>query len=322
MIHRANPSNEPRWRRRALAATLAAVCGIVGGRAAEANDPHTVERRERCAIRLAVALTGEAPDDALFGAVDPQREVDRLLARPSFRERFARFANTSFNPRPGAAAGQDAVYYVARRVLDGDRPWREVFVGGFGLLENEDGVTVQDDPSGLGYFGTDPWRRRYAGNEAEGVRIIAAYRILRNTVGLELAPVTVSSDEDNSAKGREAAACRGCHYESWYALDKVAAALDRRVGYNEEMTFEPPAGGPQRVLDGQEVANEKELVGALVASEAYVVAQCRLAFSYLHGRPENACEGAIFDACVDALKGDGTMRAGVRAIATHPLFCE
>ena len=49
---------------------------------------------------------------------------------------------------------------------------------------------VAPDPEGLGYFRSDAWMRRYAGNEEDGYRLSAAYRILQNTTGLELTATT------------------------------------------------------------------------------------------------------------------------------------
>ena len=40
--------------------------------------------------------------------------------------------------------------------------------------------------------------------------------------------------------GREASGCRGCHYDGWFALDKVAKVLSKRVGLGAQMTFSPP----------------------------------------------------------------------------------
>src|SRR5205814_109905 len=133
-----------------------------------------------------------------------------------------------------------------------------------------------------------------------GYRLVSAYRILQNTTGLDLTAVTNADGVDITAKGREASGCRGCHYDGWFALDKVAKILSRRKGLGDKMTFEPPSEGPQTLLGGKTISNDEELLTALVGSDHYRFNTCRLAFQFLYGRAETTCEGATFDTCVDA----------------------
>ena len=274
-------------------------------------------RRERCATRLSVALLGESPSAALLAASDPQAQVEGLLRDEAFVERFARFVNAQFNPEPGEAIPEDASYTLAKHVVGGDEPWRAMFVGKYRV-----GEAVADDADGLGYFRSPAWMKRYAGNEEAGYRIAAAYRIMQNTVGLELTATTNVEGVDLTATGRQAPACAGCHYQSWYALDLVSKVLSRRQGEGDDITFTPPTEGPQKILGGQTIANDEELVEALVKSDDFRFQSCRLAFKFLYGRAETTCEAPVFDKCVDAFDAKGTMKAAIAAIATDPTFCQ
>ena len=70
------------------------------------------------------------------------------------------------------------------------------------------------------------------------------------------------------------------------------------------------------------IANDKELVTALVANEAFDVNACRLAYGYLYGRAEYSCEGKVFDACVAAFKKDKLITSALAVVAKDPAFCE
>jgi hypothetical protein len=86
------------------------------------------------------------------------------------------------------------------------------------------------------------------------------------------------------------------------------------------MTFTPTTEGSQQVL-GKTVADDKELVAALVDSDAWRFHQCRTIFKFTHGRAENQCEAPVFDQCVDALNQKKTLRAAVSAVVKDPSFC-
>jgi hypothetical protein len=279
--------------------------------------PEAVAAHERCATRLSVAMLGKSATPALLGSADPQSAVDAMIADPAFIERFASFTNSQFNPEPGETALTDSAYTLAKFVLSNGKPWKEMFVGAYAVTD-----TVAPDPNGLGYFTSRNWMMRYAGNENEGYRISSAYRILQNTTGLQLTATTSVDGVDRSATGRQAAACSGCHYQGWFALDKVAKILTRRQGEGATMKFVAPSEGPQQLLDGATIANERELVTALVGSENFRFNACRLAFKFLYGREETTCEAPIFDECVDAFKAAGTMQAAVSAVAKDPTYCQ
>jgi hypothetical protein len=281
------------------------------------GEPEAVSAHERCATRLSVAMLGKSPTAALLASADPQTGLDAMLVDPAFIERFASFTNSQFNPEPGESALTDSAYTLAKFVLTGQKPWKEMFVGAYVVTD-----TVAPDPNGLGYFTSRNWMMRYAGNETAGYRITSAYRILQNTTGLQLTATTSVDGVDRSATGRQAAACSGCHYSGWFALDKVAKILTRRQGEGPTMTFVAPSEGPQQILDGKAIANERELVTALVDSEDFRFNACRLAFKFLYGREETTCEAPIFDKCVDAFKATGTMQAAITAVAKDPTYCQ
>ena len=92
---------------------------------APADEP----ARVRCATRLSLALTGRAPSDALLADPDPQAKVDELLADPAFIDQFARFANSEMNAEPGETPAADATYFLAKHLLENNRPWHELFDG-------------------------------------------------------------------------------------------------------------------------------------------------------------------------------------------------
>lgn len=280
--------------------------------------PEAAAKRERCATRLSVAILGKSAAPELLSSADPQTAVDAMLADPVFVDRFAGFANAQFNPEPGETRADDASYTLAKHVLTNVKPWKEMFVGQVAVGAE----AVTPDPNGLGYFTSKAWMKRYAGNEEDGYRIVAAYRILQNTTGLSLQATTAVDGVDLSAKGREAAACAGCHYTGWFALDKVAKVLSRRMGEGAAMEFVAPSEGPQQILDGSSFDNEKELVTALVASENFTFNVCRLAFKFLYGRDETTCEGTVFDTCVDAFAAAGTMQSALSAVAKDPSYCQ
>lgn len=308
------------WKRLLRAALPLAIVPLAAAavlaRPVRAEGPDATERNERCATRISIALLGKAPTAQLVADPNPQAQVDVLMDSPDFQERFARFINAQFNAEPGANLPEDASYTLAKYVITQKKPWKEMFVGKYNV-----DMAVTDDPNGLGYFRSTAWMRRYAGNELDGYRINSAYRILQNTTGLELMATTAVDGLDLSATGRQASACKGCHYENWYALDKVARVLSIRNGTGNNMTFTAPKDGPQQII-GTTVSNEQQLVEGLVASENFRFNACRLAFTFLYGRGEYTCEAEVFDKCVDAFTTQGTMQAALAAIAKDATYCQ
>ncbi len=292
------------------------------------SAPSDDAARVRCATRLSLSLTGRPPSAALLASPDPQSEVDTLLADDAFVEQFARFVNSELNPEPGMAPAEDATYFLAKYVLTNNRPWHELFDGQYRVEAVPATATapataqVVADANGLGYFRSRPWMVRYAGNEEQGYRLSAAFRIQQNVIGLDVGAVTNAPGVDISATGRMATGCRSCHYDEYFALDKVAKVLSRKSGPDNNLTFTPPTEGPQTVLDGKTIANDAELVKALVESTDHKFRTCRMAFLYLYGRAEATCESALFDQCIDAYTQTGDVRAALRSIVQDPGFCE
>jgi hypothetical protein len=282
----------------------------------------TPEATERCATRLSIALLGKSPSAALLANANPQATIDQMVASPVFIERFARFVNATFNELPGATAADDSAYHLARYVLQNNRPWEELFIGQYTLNGTGDAVTVAADPAGIGYFRNRAWMTRYAGNEIGGVRIQAAYRMMQNVIGLKLVATTNAPDADISATGRQAATCRACHYDSWFALDKVASVLGKREGMAATATFTPYSGPPQTLLGGLSIGSEKELVTALTRSVAFEFRSCRLAFLFLYGRNEQTCEAPVFDACMQTFKANKTIQSAIKVVASSQAYCQ
>jgi hypothetical protein len=307
---------------------LALALSISATAEAQAN----VEKGERCATRLSIALLGKSANAALVSAATPQANVDAMIADPAFVERFSRFVNATFNDAPGATPDQDAAYYMARYILQNNKPWKEMFIGPYDLqvTRNTDGVVtavtgVIIDPTNtpLGYFNDRGWKERYAGNEPAGIMIATAYRMMHNTLGLRLTASTNKPGADISATGRQAAECRGCHYDSWFALDKTAAILPKVADpAAATITFTEYTGAPQPILGGINIANQRDLAAALVNSEAFRFYACRLSFQFLYGRPESTCEGPIFDACMTEFNAKGTIQSAIAAVAKDATFCQ
>jgi hypothetical protein len=280
------------------------------------------ERAERCGTRLFTAMVGEGATAEALASLTPQASFDTLVKDPRFVERFSRFVNSRFNATPGAVPAEDASYYLTRHVLTTDKPWTDMFVGKYDVVPSGADAVVQDSVDGLGYFRSRAWMVRYAGNESAGIRIVSAYRMMQNTIGLQLSATTNLPGADLSAQGRKAAQCAGCHYNPWFALDKVATVLGTRTGTGMNTQFQASAAGPQSILGGVMISNDKQLVEALVANEAFDVNACRLAYRYLYGRVETSCEGPAFDACVVAFKKDKRITSALASVAKDPSFCE
>ena len=292
---------------------------------ADATD--TTDRAPRCATRLSIAIVGEAASASLLSSPNPQDGTTALLQDPRFVERFSRFINAQFNVTPGATPAEDAPYYLAKYVLQNDKPWSDMFIGGYDIAPSDPNnagseATVTTDPDGLGYFRSRAWSVRYAGNESAGIRIVTAYRMMQNTIGLKLSATTNAPDADVSVNGRKSAACAGCHFNPWFALDNTAAVLGTRTGTGNNTQFQPSTKGAQQILGGVTISNDKELVNALVTNEAFAVNAVRLSYKYLFGRDEYSCEGPVFDAAVDAFKKDKVITSALAVIAKDPTFCE
>ena len=283
------------------------------------------EKAERCATRLSVAITGKAPSATFIAKASPQADVEVMLQTADFQERFSRFVNQAFNEDPGVTAAEDASYYMTKYVLQNNLKWSDMFLGQYKVdvdPASTANVIVTSDANGLGYFRSMPWLKRYAGNEQAGIKLRSAYRIMQNTIGLKLIPSTNAPGADLTATGRQSAGCRACHFDGWFAIDKVASVLSRRTGTPTNITFGPPPASPQQILGGLVINDDKELVTALVNSEAFEFRACRVAFEFLYGRPEVTCEGPIFDSCMASFKASGTITSAIASVAKDQSFCQ
>lgn len=303
-----------------LAAGLAAASGK--GARADGSEADKAEQNERCAIRLSIALVGKSPDAALFASGNPQSAIDGMIESPEFAERYARFVNAQFNGGPATSPTEDPVYYLAKHVITNNKPWTDLFNGPYDVVANgTTSMNVTDDPNGLGYFRSNAWRLRYAGNEEKGYMLVAAFRIFSNMTNLTLSPSVGNPGDDRTANGRAQGVCKTCHYDAYFALDKVARVLPmKKVAADGKVTFAAPTEGPQQLL-GKNITDDKALVNAIIESDAYRFAQCRAVFNFLYGRDENQCEAPVFDACVNALSEKKTIKAAVAAVAKDPGFC-
>jgi hypothetical protein len=300
------------------------LAALVLSGAAVAQATMTADKAERCATRLSIAMLGKSATTTLMSNPDPQSTVDAMLASPDFIERFARFTNAQMNEDPADVPEADSTYYLTKYVLQNNRPWEDLFLGPYMVVKDAttNTVVVRNDANGVGYFRSIPWLQRYAGNEPAGIKITTAYRMMNNTVGLKLVASTNAPGADISATGRQAAGCRPCHYDSWFALDKTAAILSKRVGTGATMTFQAYTGPAQSILGGVDIANDKELLTALVKSEAFRFNTCRMAFKYLYGRAEQTCEGPIFDACMQEFTAKGTIQSAIAVVAKNAAYCQ
>ncbi len=306
-------------------AVLAGVVVAASGRTAAADDTDPAAKNERCATRLSIALLGKSPSAQLLQSSTPQGQIDPMLEDPAFVERFARFLNASFNHLPGNVAKEDSSYFLGKYILENKKPYKDMFLGQYDVdtdTPTGNNVQVTADPDGLGYFRSQPWLLRYAGNEEKGYKLVTAYRIMQNVVGLDLVASTNAPGVDVGATTRTTnPGCKGCHADNWYALDKAAKVLTKVQRNGNNVTFTPPTEGPQQVAD-KTVSNDKELVQALVDSPNFSFNACRLAFNFLYGRPENACEFKVFDGCVNEFKSKGTIQAALASVAKDPGFCQ
>lgn len=306
----------------ALVPVLAAGAALLTKTNAHADgaEDDAAEQRERCAVRLSMALIGASPSSALLSSADPQSMVDNLVKSGEFNDRFASFINSEMSKTPGETAANDPVYALAKYVLAQNKPWTDLFVGPYALTATDTGIDVSADPNGVGYFRSDLWRRIYAGNDEQGAMLVAAFRIVQNTTGLTLVPSVGVAGEARDLNERKNPPCSGCHFEPWYALDKIATLLPTRQGKGDDMELIPASGDPVNLL-GKSIKDDKELITTLVDSDGWRFNQCRRVFKFLYGRQENQCEAKVFDACVDALTTQKTIQAAVATVAKDPSFC-
>jgi hypothetical protein len=276
----------------------------------------------RCTRRIAqtLGLDWRALYHDLQPGETPESKVAEWLESRIAIRTLASFINSRFNTQPATNSYEDAVYSAAVYVLTNKLPWSELYTGRLRIDGTNGQVFADPNARALGYFGSKDWQFRYKGNEPNGVMLSAAYRTMQNTIGLKLIPSPINGQGDASATGRERADCRGCHYDSAYALDKVARLLPKRVGFGGGAKIEIVPVAPQTLFGGT-VDSYEALVARLVHSEAFVFWTCRLAFEFVFGRPESACEGPIFDRCTQAFEASGSMAAAVQSLLVAPEYC-
>lgn len=278
---------------------------------------------ERCTRRISqtLGMSWRNNVEGLAGRT-PQQQVRAWLQGRHAIDTFAGFINSRFNATPGANTAEEGIPAAVRHILSNRRPWRELFTGRFRINHTNNNVT--DDPAApaLGYFGSVGWQQRYRGNAPDGMLLMAAYRTMQNTVGLKLIPSPVNGEGDATAMGRERAECRGCHFDSPYALDLVARLLPRRIGTGGGAKVEKVPVTPQTLFNGLQVRDHEHLVQVLVSSDAFLFHGCRLAFEFVYGRPETACEAPLFDRCVDAFAQSGQMADALASYLEDPAYCE
>ena len=273
-----------------------------------------------CSSRLSIVLTGTV--NGRPGATEKEQLIDDLLAEDAFVEHFSRFINASFNDQPGETPEADAPYYLSSHVLKNDLPWNQIFSGPFIVARDGDTTVVRDDPEGLGYFRSPAWRERYAGNEGQGILLSMAYRMLQNVLGLVTKAADVPAEVDASDKGREAAGCRSCHFDSWFSLDRTASVLGTvRDGRNDRKVFDPPSGDVQKVLGAFEAKDDRDLVRIMLESEHYRFNTCSLIFRFLYGRDVVGREGPVFDQCMAEFKASGKIRPAIKTMVSDPSYC-
>ncbi|MFO0665738.1 MAG: hypothetical protein U0174_17410 [Polyangiaceae bacterium] len=323
------PTPKRNWIVPALALTVAGAAALTHKASAAPTGP---EALQRCARRVAISITGKAPSAELLASPNPQGQVDQLVASTDFIERFSGYINSEMNPGTGMTPVEDASYHMMKYVLTNNLPYKDMFLGKYNVNSPNgmpNTVTVDADPAGLGYFHSRAWLVRYAGNEPAGIKIVTAYRIMQNVVGLKLTAVSNAPTTDVSKNARITNVnCSQCHLPDtavettkWWGLDKIASILTVRKGMGNNMTFDPQTTAEIDIA-GQKIHNDIELVQLLTSSEDFNFNVCRLAFKYLNGRAENTCEAAVFDKCVADFKASGKIQAAVASIAKDTNFCQ
>jgi hypothetical protein len=277
-----------------------------------------------CARRIIKTLNIR-PEGYDLSTAPPQSMVRTWLQDPKFVPYFALYVNSKLNGDPlNRFENVEAAMLGVPFIFANDRPWKELFTGHWVFTDTGYKTLVEDASApALGIFNDMAWLIRYQGNEREGYLLRGAYRILQNTTGLVLAPSPNNAVGDNGATGRERAECRGCHYDSPYALDKIARLLPRRVGIGDAAMIVPATPVPQTLFAPQvTIADEETLVRTLVDSEAFTFWSCRLAFQFAYGRRESACEAPIFDRCAAAFEQTGKMTDALATFLEDPAYCE
>lgn len=278
---------------------------------------------QRCTRRISqtLGMGYRANLQSLAGAT-PQTKVRTWLESRDAIATFAGFVNSRFNAQPGANLAEEGVPAAVRFILTNKKPWKELFTGRYVINHTNNLITEDATKPALGYFGSVGWQKRYLGNAPDGLLLSAAYRTMQNTIGLKLVPSAQNGEGDATATGRERTECRGCHFDSPYALDLVARLLPRKVGTGGGARAEVVAVTTQTIFNGLQVRDHEHLLATLTASDAFLFRTCRLAFEFVYGRPESACEASLFDRCVDAFAQTGMVQDALASYLEDPSYCE
>lgn len=294
---------------------------LLGPYAAAAQTPDDATQRCTRRISQTLGIGFRASVQSLAGAA-PQTKVRTWLESRDAIATFAGFINARFSPAPGANLAEEGVAAAVRFIVTNKKPWKELFTGRYKINHTNNLITEDPTAPALGYFGSVGWQKRYLGNAPDGLMLTAAYRTMQNTVGLKLLPSAENGEGDVTATGRERAECRGCHFDSPYALDYVARLLPRKVGTGGGARPEKVPVTAQTIFNGVQVRDHEHLVEVLVSSDAFLFRTCRLAFEFAYGRPESACEAAMFDRCVDAFARTGMIQDALASYLEDPQYCE
>ena len=281
------------------------------------------EAAQRCTRRISqtLGIGYRASLTSLAGAT-PQARVRTWLESRDAITTFAGFINSRFNSQPGANLAEEGVPAAVRFILTNKKPWKELFVGRYTINHTNNIIMENATVPALGYFGSLGWQKRYLGNAPDGLMLSAGYRTMQNVVGFKLIPSPQNGEGDATATGRERAECRGCHFDSPYGLDLVARLLPRKIGMGGGARAEKVPVTPQTLFNGIQVRDHEHLLEVLTASDAFLFRTCRLAFEFVYGRPESACEAPMFDRCVDAFARTGMMQDALASYLEDPQYCE
>ena len=303
------------WGNLALAASLLA------------SAPSFAETAMQCSQKLHTTLYGRSATATELSIANPMANVDAMMKNKEFIEKFSKYVNAHMNWLPGAGKNGNPVYMAMRFFLfndrEGEKPWHELFTGGYSTYDNG----YNKSESATGYFSNREWQKVYKGNEEFGYQLRAAYLILNNQIGLNLEALTVnnSGGSGRSARQDPNSVCVTCHFNTEFALDRIASILPLvdRKGSDAQNTLFLGAPGPfNQEIYGQKVNNLKELTVALAGLEQFNSNACHIAFKFVFGRNERGADKEIFQACLTEFKESGYITSAVKHFVDSPIFCK
>lgn len=281
------------------------------------------ENVQQCNQKLYNTLYDRAPTQIELEAANPLTRVDAMLANDAFQDFFARYINAKLNTGPADKPEDEVVFNMVKSyILKRDKDWAELFTAKVDIV----GQNINPKPDAVGYFESRSWKKRYAGNEEEGLKLRTAYMVTNNIIGLKLDALTVTSSGDSSKKGRAdpSNVCISCHFNLPFALDKVALILDRvdRKASDAQNTLFLPPIGPAQVIYGESVANLTELANMLVKRSEFNSNACHMAFTFVFGRDESAHEKQLFSQCMEKFTASKKITTAVKHFVESDIFCQ